>query len=45
MSTPCFDTFFRHATGKEAPYDYQRRLACGERGEHLDRPGAPEKHI
>lgn len=36
MSTPCFDTFFRHATGKEAPYDYQRRLACGERGDRTD---------
>ena len=26
-----FDTFFQIATGKPEPYDYQRRLACGER--------------
>ena len=26
-----YDDFFRTATGN-APYDYQRRLACGEHG-------------
>jgi CRISPR-associated endonuclease/helicase Cas3 len=26
-----FDDFFRAATAGHAPYDYQRRLACGER--------------
>jgi len=29
--TPAFPTFFSAATGKPAPYDYQKRLACGER--------------
>jgi len=33
---PAFDTFFRQANASEqnpkrnSPYDYQRRLACGE---------------
>jgi CRISPR-associated endonuclease/helicase Cas3 len=26
---PTFDTFFQTATSGQAPYDYQRRLACG----------------
>ncbi|HEX5176733.1 MAG TPA: ORF6N domain-containing protein [Chthoniobacteraceae bacterium] len=30
-----FDAFFKEAT-KHAPYDYQRRLACGERGNRLE---------
>lgn len=28
-----FDTFFKIGTGKEKPFSYQCRLACGERGE------------
>jgi hypothetical protein len=32
-----FATFFAQATGKPAPHDYQKRLACGERPE-----GEPE---
>ena len=28
-----FDHFFSTATGFDDPYDYQKRLACGERGE------------
>ena len=32
-----FDAFFRAATGHVRPFDYQRRLACGER-----REGEPE---
>jgi hypothetical protein len=31
-----FDEFFRAATGGNTPYDYQRRLACGERGTLTD---------
>jgi CRISPR-associated protein Csb1 len=32
MSRPLFDTFFKSATGHgQGPFDYQRRLACGER--------------
>jgi len=31
MSPPQFDCFFQAATKKPSPYDYQRRLACGER--------------
>ena len=37
MSLPQFGDFFQAAAGKPAPYDYQRRLACGERN---DRPEA-----
>ncbi len=32
MSRLPFDTFFQSATKKPAPYGYQCRLACGERG-------------
>ena len=32
MSKPTYDEFFRTATGCPEPYDYQRRLACGEQG-------------
>jgi hypothetical protein len=32
MSRLLFDTFFKSATGHDqGPFDYQRRLACGER--------------
>ena len=31
MSPLQFDDFFQAATKKTSPYDYQRRLACGER--------------
>jgi CRISPR-associated endonuclease/helicase Cas3 len=31
-----FDNFFQAATGKPAPYDYQRRLACGERNDRSE---------
>jgi CRISPR-associated endonuclease/helicase Cas3 len=34
---PQFDGFFQAATKKPSPYDFQRRLACGERN---DRPEA-----
>ena len=37
MIPPRFDGFFQAATKKLSPYDYQRRLACGERN---DRPEA-----
>jgi hypothetical protein len=32
VSRLSFDTFFQSATKKPAPYGYQCRLACGERG-------------
>jgi len=32
MNPPLFDAFFEKATGN-TPYDYQRRLACGEQGD------------
>ena len=32
MNPPRFDAFFKKATGN-TPYDYQRRLACGEKGD------------
>lgn len=36
MSTSSFDNFFSAATSSSGetrqPYDYQRRLACGDRG-------------
>lgn len=31
MIPPQFDGFFQAATKKPSPYDYQRRVACGER--------------
>jgi CRISPR-associated endonuclease/helicase Cas3 len=37
VSLPQFDDFFQAVTEKLSPYDYQRRLACGERN---DRPEA-----
>jgi len=44
MSVPDFLTTFQKATGKPQPYDYQRRLACGEKGtrseEEWNRTGA-----
>jgi len=44
MSVPDFLTTFQKATGKPQPYDYQRRLACGEKGtrseEEWNRAGA-----
>src|SRR5579883_1699194 len=30
MNQPSFQEFFHKATGNNSPYDYQRRLACGE---------------
>jgi CRISPR-associated endonuclease/helicase Cas3 len=36
MISPRFDSFFQVATGKPAPYDYQCRLACGERNGCLE---------
>jgi len=35
MNPPLFDAFFKKATGN-TPYDYQRRLAFGEKGERTD---------
>jgi len=31
---PQFDGFFQAATKKPSPYNYQRRVACGERNVH-----------
>jgi CRISPR-associated endonuclease/helicase Cas3 len=33
---PRFDGFFQAATKKSSPYDYQRRVACGERNGRLE---------
>ena len=36
MNLFSFDAFFQKVTGKPTPYDYQRRLACGERNDHAE---------
>jgi CRISPR-associated endonuclease/helicase Cas3 len=36
MSRPSFIEFFKTATGQSCPYDYQCRLACGERNARLE---------
>lgn len=36
MIPPRFDGFFQAATKKSSPYDYQRRVACGERNGRLE---------
>ena len=36
MNRPSFDGFFHAATGGNTPYDYQRRIACGERNDRIE---------